>query len=420
MCKEKRINEDLEDVLDMERQVNDVIECIRSEEKFQGNTGKKVFGMVHGLQILAETWQRDSHELFDYESRHLVVQSFTMNSSCRLLRQGTDVMLVVDEDPPGGYSQEYLIRCVAFDGRYLLHPGHKKLWYVVRDLGTHTLQEGDVVKLGRFKLRVKQLNTSVCDEPVRPDLHLMSGGGDASATVARLCQEENKSCRICLLEGTGQDEDPLIEACSCRGSIQYVHLGCLRYWINGRLAISEGSSYTYLFTQLSCELCKAVYPATVASSSSPTGRIPLVPLPETKAPYIVLENMMRSSSSSEQPAAGDSSAAGAGRGVYVISLAGKKNLRLGRGHESDVRIADVSISRWHATVAFTDDGHFVIEDHNSKFGTLVAMRKPKLLDLTNSAAMPPPLTLQSGRTVFRFNSSLSDSASPVTTNNQQQ
>lgn len=31
------------------------------------------------------------------------------------------------------------------------------------------------------------------------------------------------------------------------------------------------------------------------------------------------------------------------KGVYVISLAGKKALKLGRGHESDVRIADVGL-----------------------------------------------------------------------------
>lgn len=46
----------------------------------------------------------------------------------------------------------------------------------------------------------------------------------------------------------------------------------------------------------------------------------------------------------------------------------------GRGHESDVRIPDVSISRYHATIRFVE-GHFQLEDHNSKFGTLVSLRK---------------------------------------------
>ncbi|EEQ99338.1 hypothetical protein Pmar_PMAR028001, partial [Perkinsus marinus ATCC 50983] len=35
----------------------------------------------------------------------------------------------------------------------------KRLWLVVKEvrLGPHTLTEGDIIKLGRFKLRVRQL-----------------------------------------------------------------------------------------------------------------------------------------------------------------------------------------------------------------------------------------------------------------------
>lgn len=47
-------------------------------------------------------------------------------------------------------------------------------------------------------------------------------------------------------------------------------------------------------------------------------------------------------------------------------------------------IGQVSISRWHATVSFTEDGRFVLEDHNSKFGTLVALRRPRVIE-----AAPP-------------------------------
>jgi len=77
----------------------------------------------------------------------------------------------------------------------------------------------------------------------------------------------------------------------------------------------------------------------------------------------------------------------------VISLADNKLLKLGRGHESDVRIADVSISRCHATIRFLR-GQFVLEDHNSKFGTLIAMKKPRALEVSSS------ISIQVGRTVL--------------------
>lgn len=33
------------------------------------------------------------------------------------------------------------------------------------------------------------------------------------------------------------------------------------------------------------------------------------------------------------------------KGIHVITLANKDNLRIGRGHDADVRIADISVSR---------------------------------------------------------------------------
>ena len=299
---------------------------------------------------------------------------------------------------------EYLMRAVVLDGRCIVQSAErqpdavqvsaKKLWTVVKEVGQHVLTEGDVIKLGRFKLRVRQICIGPNDDPVRPDL----SGSVAANSVGSVAPPEANGmpCRICLLEGSGSDEDPLIQACNCRGSIQYVHLGCLRYWINGRLCLTDASKHAYLFRQLACELCKVNYPMEV---ELPDGvKHPLVPMPETRAPYIVLENMMR-----QEGQTGDQSAP-ASRGIFVISLAGKKMLKLGRGHESDVRIADVSISRWHATISFSEENsQFIIEDHGSKFGTLVSMRRPRVVDPACSCAARARLCVQAGRTLFKFN-----------------
>ena len=47
---------------------------------------------------------------------------------------------------------------------------------------------------------------------------------------------------------------------------------------------------------------------------------------------------------------------------------------MGRGHESDLRINDISVSRSHATLTF-DEGKIRIRDLKSKFGTLVLVKK---------------------------------------------
>ena len=52
----------------------------------------------------------------------------------------------------------------------------------------------------------------------------------------------------------------------------------------------------------------------------------------------------------------------------------KDTFKMGRGHESDLRINDISVSRCHALIKFRD-GRFLLEDNLSKFGTLVLIKK---------------------------------------------
>ena len=46
---------------------------------------------------------------------------------------------------------------------------------------------------------------------------------------------------------------------------------------------------------------------------------------------------------------------------------------MGRGHESEVRVNDISVSRTHAIIKYKEDGIY-IEDNKSKFGTLVLLK----------------------------------------------
>jgi len=43
--------------------------------------------------------------------------------------------------------------------------------------------------------------------------------------------------------------------------------------------------------------------------------------------------------------------------VDIKDLTGiKESIKLGRGHDSDIRISDISISRTHAIIKFKNDG----------------------------------------------------------------
>ena len=54
----------------------------------------------------------------------------------------------------------------------------------------------------------------------------------------------------------------------------------------------------------------------------------------------------------------------------IIQNVAAEGIKLGRGHECEIRITDISVSRNHALIK-NINGHFYIFDNKSKFGTLV-------------------------------------------------
>merc|ERR1712187_563391 len=142
----------------------------------------------------------------------------------------------------------------------------------------------------------------------------------------------------------------------------------------------EASAPAFFYKRLACELCKTAYPVNLKSFDGQES-IPLAEVPRLRGPFIVLERVERDSRSNYQ------------KGLHVVSLADRKTLTFGRSHDSDVRVADVSISRHHAEIRFKD-GHFYIEDLGSKFGTLICAKKPRMLGVEH------PTKIQVGRTVL--------------------
>ena len=69
---------------------------------------------------------------------------------------------------------------------------------------------------------------------------------------------------------------------------------------------------------------------------------------------------------------------------------------MGRGHESEIRVNDISVSRTHAIMKYRD-GAFYIEDNQSKFGTLIQVKEEIELGLNTAKAV------QIGRSVVSFN-----------------
>jgi pSer/pThr/pTyr-binding forkhead associated (FHA) protein len=84
--------------------------------------------------------------------------------------------------------------------------------------------------------------------------------------------------------------------------------------------------------------------------------------------------------------------------VHVFDLS-FNSFTVGRSVETDMKIADTSVSRTHSFLKVKDN-RLVVEDNGSKFGTLVKIQRP--LDLlrskTDGSSLSKPL--QVGRTLL--------------------
>ena len=170
------------------------------------------------------------------------------------------------------------------------------------------LTEGDIIKIGNavFKLKMIQINNLgdskiVYNNNDENDTIMLNGSYNNSIiineqnnldnidtlktqkvtvfannkekseekTINKIKEEKikNKICRICYQEEDDPLINPLIKPCKCSGSMKYIHLKCLLFWLKSKTVHSNNSvennnffnSY-FIEDTLQCELCKEIFP----------------------------------------------------------------------------------------------------------------------------------------------------------------
>ena len=68
--------------------------------------------------------------------------------------------------------------------------------------------------------------------------------------------------------------------------------------------------------------------------------------------------------------------------LHVVNLTtSDQEFTIGRGKDSDIRISDISVSRFHAMIKVSPEGKIQLFDNKSKFGTLIQVQRPILLNV---------------------------------------
>ena len=189
-----------------------------------------------------------------------------------------------------------------------------------------------------------------------------------------------KMCRICYEEEDPKDEEknPLVQPCHCSGSLKYIHLECLKQWLLKKSCIKREKNDRYsLFIKkaIECELCRTKYPDFIKHKEK------IYEILNLKSEFennLIIESLSKDKNNDKI--------------LFVINLDFNNKIRIGRGHDADINLLDVSISRLHSTLTIDKKKNIFIEDNNSKFGTLILVQsKLKLIENL-------PLFIQTGRT----------------------
>lgn len=179
---------------------------------------------------------------------------------------------------------------------------------------------------------------------------------------------EEKTWRICLgteSEEYDKDKNPFFAPWICSGTMKYVHLDWLKEWVHSKRHSKEGvrvKSYNWKF--LEWELWKNK----IHEKFEFRGKkyYLLEYFRPTEGHYLILESFTNTPHKT----------------IHVIhiseELAKKKRdvlVKVGRGTEVDIRITDISVSRYHSRI-YLSKGEFFCIDNYSKFGTVALLRQP--------------------------------------------
>jgi len=341
------------------------------------------------IEVVARTWARETHNLFDFEAKESTItsQTFTIRDSVTCERVDNEVSAVSNSTPSecSRSEGEKLIQVEWRHGKAWLNRPRwgsvddrriQRCWQLIRNGDAtgnagHRLAENDIIKFGRSQFRVRQLCVKA-EAATQPAIQFDGACGVCKVDPTEFDELADERCRICLTEGSSA-EDPLLAPCQCKGSIQYVHLGCLKHWVRDRLGLSNGDAAFVVggnSNSMTCELCKTTYQSSVQMGKT------ILPLVEINSPFAVLESC-------------------SDHRLHVLPIVDGKSVRIGRGHECNMNIHDTSISRVQATIEFVD-GVFVLKDQGSRFGTYAKITKSLMLEVGQQ------FSVQVGRTVFQL------------------
>jgi hypothetical protein len=243
------------------------------------------------LNVISNICQNENNLLFDYDSKDYYSFSLSIKGNGFLIKKRNKLTFTTKREELN--KDTYVASIRKNEDEFYINTEEElknplydknledKLWIVLRntkfkdDLG-YRLREGDKIKFGKVVFKVCELN---CDKdynranvlknykstsrvpPKRgTNLNRDNISCDISNNAKNSKPKFSTMCRICLMD-ENDDDNPLISPCKCTGSVRFVHLICMRTWLNAKTISKNIKNYKiYSFKNFECELCKTKIP----------------------------------------------------------------------------------------------------------------------------------------------------------------
>lgn len=301
--------------------------------------------------------------------------------------------------------------CTKNSSWFLLKPSRMD-----REFCKYKLNEGDIIKLGKIKMKIKTIKFCNENENQKPkdisekynlkeieifkkekllteDNQRIQTNGDLQensnrfesfirkniscewgtnktnafspnrANLSTPKEKDNRICRSCYLKETNE-KDPLIQPCKCSGSLQYIHFSCLKKWVNTNkfIKLEKTADWClYVIKPLFCELCNSRFPDLIRHNGELYPIYPTIDFSSDFQQYLVLESLTLDKQHNKF--------------IYLINLSAQQKISIGRSQKADIIFTEKSISRIHSLLLIDKTGVYLI-DNDSKYGTLILIQTP--------------------------------------------
>ena len=412
------------------------------------------------LQIITRTWIKEACELIDYDCETLIPSVLDISNTSYIYREFNEIYASEEDirNDNDDNDKEKLMKINVYNNKDIFFEFERNKyeidetdniitqntsWFLLKPkiieikMNRYKLNPGEIIRIGRITMRIREiifcdksngnqalnesnasiynniketqtmktegLNLNTLDnlnynkdlidknkEKVNGDLDVKIGKNEKiikvkinkkKDSIFEKVEKKNKICRICYLE-EDDPKNPLIQPCICDGSLKYIHLGCLKQWISTQSCIkldkTEDCSI-FLIKPVECELCKTKFPDYIRHKNK---LYPLLDFSNEFNSYLTLESLTLDKHKNKF--------------IYVVSLEKNRKIKAGRGHEANILLSDISVSRIHCYMIVENKKVF-LEDNESKFGTLILVQNTKL-----KIAQQLPLFIQVGRTFFEI------------------